>query len=107
VSADPADWLQRVADGTVIRLRVVPRASRSAVVGLHGSALRVRVAAPPAGGAANRELLALLAEVLSVRTTDLALEAGAGARDKRVRVRGLDPEVVRARLSVDRAATGI
>jgi hypothetical protein len=101
VSAEPP-WLRRVPDGTVIALRVAPRASRSAIVGPHGTSLRVRVAAPPAEGAANRALLALLAARLGVRAADLALESGAGARDKRVRVRGLAPEQVLARLSVDR-----
>ena len=75
--------------------------------GFHGEALRVRVAARPLEGAANRELLRLLARVLGVRPGDVELEAGAHGRGKRVRVRGLPPEKVRERLaavlSVDRA----
>lgn len=101
MSADPP-WLRRAPDGTIITLRVAPRASRSTIVGPHGTALRVRVAAAPAEGAANRELLALLAAALGVRAGDLELESGAGGRDKRVRVRGLAPEQVLARVSVDR-----
>jgi len=75
--------------------------------GLHGEALRVRVAARPLEGAANRELLRLLARLLGVRSADLALEAGARGKEKRVRVRGLAAETVRERLvpalSVDTA----
>ena len=97
-------WLRQVTGGTVLVLRVAPRASRSAIVGPHGDALRVRVAAAPADGAANRELLTLLASVLGVRPADVVLESGAGGRDKRVRVQGLAPDDVLARLSVDRAA---
>jgi uncharacterized protein (TIGR00251 family) len=98
MSSDPAGWLREVADGALLRVRVNPGASRPGVVGLHGDALRVRVAAPPAGGAANRALVRLLADVLGVRVHDVTIEAGAGARDKRVRVHGLTPAQVRARL---------
>jgi uncharacterized protein (TIGR00251 family) len=98
MSSDPAGWLREVADGAVLRVRVGPGASRAGVVGLHGGALRVRVAAPPAGGAANRALVRMLADTLGVRVRDVTIEGGTGARDKRVRVRGMTPAQVRARL---------
>jgi len=82
----------------LLRVHVVPGARRAGVTGLHGDALRVRVTAPPVEGAANRELLRLLARLLGVRSADLALEAGARGREKRVRVRGLAAETVRERL---------
>jgi uncharacterized protein YggU (UPF0235/DUF167 family) len=67
----------------------------------------VRVVAPPEGGAANRELLRVLASVLGVSARALRLESGAGGRQKDVRVRGLRVEDARARLapllSVDRS----
>ncbi|HZP43015.1 MAG TPA: DUF167 domain-containing protein [Candidatus Binatia bacterium] len=100
-------WLAPIAGGTLLHVWVVPGASRSGIVGVHGEALRVRVAAPPEGGAANRELLVVLARHLGVRPADLTLEAGAHGREKRVRVRGLSVGDVRDRLapiiSVDRA----
>jgi uncharacterized protein (TIGR00251 family) len=48
--------------GTLIfNVLVVPRASRSEIVGEHNGALRVRIAAPPVDGAANEELIRTLA----------------------------------------------
>ena len=89
----------------MVRVKVVPRASRPGIVGLHGNMLRVRVAAPPRGGAANRELLDLLAALLGVRPGVLSLAAGARGREKRVHVRGLPAHTVRDRLlSVDKGA---
>lgn len=87
------------AEGTVLlRLHVQPGAGRSAVVGRHGDALKVRVAAPPSGGRANEAVLELLAVVLGAKPADLELVSGASSRTKRVRVTGVEPDDVRKRL---------
>lgn len=70
---------------------------------MHGDALRVRVTAPPEHGAANREIVCLLAEALGVRPRDVVIEAGAAGRRKRVRVRGLEPATASRRLGVQRS----
>ena len=99
---DPAPWLRAAANGALLRVHVVPGARRAGVAGLHGAALRVRVTARPLEGAANRELLRLLARALGLRPGDLELEAGAHGREKRVRVRGLPAETVLERLAAVR-----
>jgi len=75
-----------------------PGASRSEVAGTHGDALTIRVAAPPVDGAANRELLRVLAEVLEVRPGALALRRGAHGREKRIVVTTLDEATIAARI---------
>lgn len=75
---------------TRIRLRVAPGAARSGVVGRHGDGWKVRVAAAPERGKANDELVDLLAEVLRVRETDVAVVTGRASRDKVVAVTGID-----------------
>jgi uncharacterized protein (TIGR00251 family) len=87
------------AAGSVLRVHARPGASRPGLVGLHGGALAVRVGARPVEGAANREVLAVLARALGVRSTDLELTSGATGRHKRVLVRGLSPAAVRMTLS--------
>jgi uncharacterized protein YggU (UPF0235/DUF167 family) len=69
------------------------------VAGLHGASLCVRIAARPLEGAANRELVRLLAEALGVSRSAVALRAGAHGRSKRVHVAGLDTTAVLARLA--------
>lgn len=69
-------------------VRVVPRASRSAIVGEHDGALRVRVAAPPVEGAANEELVRTLARALNVPSRAVEITAGHASKTKQVRVRG-------------------
>jgi uncharacterized protein (TIGR00251 family) len=67
-------------------VRVVPRASRSEVVGLHDGALRVRVAAPPVEGAANQELVKFLSKRLKIPRASLTLISGANSKNKIIRV---------------------
>jgi uncharacterized protein (TIGR00251 family) len=71
-------------------VRVVARASRSAVAGEHDGALRVRVAAPPVEGAANEELARTLARALNVPTRAVEIVAGHRSKTKQVRVAGVE-----------------
>ena len=78
----------------IFRVRVVPRASRSEIVGEHDGALRVRIAAPPVEGAANDELVRLLANKLEVSRRDIEITAGQSSKLKTVRVAGLQAEAL-------------
>jgi uncharacterized protein YggU (UPF0235/DUF167 family) len=70
------------------------------VIGRHGDAWKIRVAAAPERGRANEAVIDLLADTLAVPRTSLALVAGAGARDKTVDVRGIDRARVEELLTV-------
>jgi uncharacterized protein (TIGR00251 family) len=69
-------------------VRVVPRASKTAVAGEHDGALKVRIAAPPVEGAANEELTRFLAYALGVPTRAVEILGGHTSKLKRLRVRG-------------------
>lgn len=82
-------------DGAVVlRLHVQPGAGRTAVVGRHGDALKVRIAAPPSGGRANEACSELIAEVLGLKSSQVALTSGQSSRQKRVTVSGIEPDEV-------------
>jgi uncharacterized protein (TIGR00251 family) len=77
------------SDGALtFEVRVAPRASKSALAGEHGGALKVRVAAPPVEGAANEELTRFLAKQFGVATRDVEVLSGHASKTKRVRVVG-------------------
>jgi len=80
--------------GVTFTVRVVPRASRTEIVGDHDGALRIRIAAPPVAGAANSELIRLLAKRLKVPQNAVELVTGAGSKKKIIRVRGVTPTAV-------------
>jgi uncharacterized protein len=73
-------------------VRVVPRASKSAIAGEHDGALKVRVAAPPVEGAANDELVRFLAREFDVPTRDVEIRSGHASKTKIVRVCGATAE---------------
>ena len=89
--------------GARLRIHVQPRASRTAIAGLHGDSLKVRLAAPPVDGAANDALIRFLAERLGVAQSAVTLESGAAARAKVVHVAGVMPAEVAQRLAPDGA----
>jgi uncharacterized protein YggU (UPF0235/DUF167 family) len=87
------------AVSTRVRLRVSPGANSAHVVGRHGEAWKVRVAARPEGGRANEAVVRLLAETLSLPRDAVTLVSGHGVRDKIVQLTGLDPTQIERRLS--------
>jgi hypothetical protein len=91
-------WARDAAGGAELELLVVPRASRTRVVGEHDGRLKVQVAAPPVEGEANAALVDFLAGALGVRRADVTVAAGEGGRRKRVRVAGVDAARARAAL---------
>lgn len=89
------------APGASVRLsvRAKPRASRSKVVRADGLSLDVALAAPPVDGAANAELIKVLAGVLELPKSALRLVLGETSKNKVVEVSGLDGDEVRARIA--------
>jgi uncharacterized protein (TIGR00251 family) len=85
-------------------VRVQPGAKREGVVGLHGDAVKIAIAAPAVDGKANDALIRYLAELLQVPRLSVEIMSGALARSKVVRVTGLTAEEVRAKLTLNETA---
>ena len=86
--------VQETKAGAVLSVYIQPKASRTECMGIHGDAIKIRVAAPPVDGAANDELIRFLACRLSIPVTSVEIIAGVGARHKRVFVKGAGAELV-------------
>jgi len=87
-------WYRRNGDVITLTLHVQPGAKRSVVAGLHGEALKLRLAAPPIEGRANEALLKFIAELFGVPLRQVELRQGGQSRHKVVAVTGsaADPE---------------
>jgi len=96
-------WIESIDDqaghpSTLLQLKVVPGASRDEIAGLLGDRLKVRTAAPPEGGKANKAIRQLIARTLGVKRSDVEIIAGATSPEKTVRIAGIDSHVAAARL---------
>jgi uncharacterized protein len=90
--------IESTPDGVAIAVRVIPRAGRSGLAGTRGGALLVRLQSPPVDGAANEELITVLARALQVPKRAVTIVAGDRSRQKRVRVAGIDAATAASRL---------
>lgn len=82
-----------------LKIIITPRAKASAVVGLQGEDLKIKIAAPPVDGAANQALTKFMAKLLEVSPDDLSLVAGQTGRRKIVKIEGLSEDELWNRLN--------
>ena len=83
-------------DGSVIfTIRVVPRASKTEIIGELGGAVKVRVTSPPVDGAANAELIKLFAKTFGVAKSDVEIVSGQTSKTKQIRIAGVTAEELR------------
>ncbi|MDA8077770.1 MAG: DUF167 domain-containing protein [Nitrospiraceae bacterium] len=80
---------RKTGRGITIEVRVEPRSSKKGIVGALGSMLKVKLTAPPVEGAANEQLVEVIAEALGVRKSDVRVIRGQSSRNKVVEVLGL------------------
>lgn len=89
-----SEWYRRNGEVLTLTLHIQPGAKRTDVAGLHGEALKIRLAAPPIEGRANDALLKFIAESFGVPLRQVELKQGPQSRHKVVAVTGskVDPE---------------
>jgi len=94
-----SDWCRydAAAGRLVLTLHVQPNARKSALAGVHGDALKVKIAAPAADNEANRELAQFLGDTLGVSRSAIRLRHGTRSRRKVVEIAGGSDLVARAR----------
>ena len=81
-------WYSCNGDSITLSLHVQPGAKQTAVAGLHGDALKIRLAAPPIEGRANEALLRFIADFFKVPVRNVELQKGGQSRQKRIVVHG-------------------
>jgi uncharacterized protein len=85
-------FLTEMKDGVRIQVHAQPGAKRTEIVGIHGDALKIRIAAVPEDGQANAQLLEFIARLLDA---PVSLVSGAASRSKVVFVSGVRAADVR------------
>jgi uncharacterized protein (TIGR00251 family) len=81
---------KRSRRGITLKVKVEPRSSKKGISGLIGDSLKVKVHAPPVGGAANEELIEILSKEFGIKKSDIQIVRGNASRDKIVEIAGRD-----------------
>ncbi len=81
--------------GAQFALRVQPRASRSAIAGTMGDAIKLAITAPPVDGKANLAVVEYLADLFRVAKSSVVILSGETGRNKLIAIRGVSAEQVR------------
>lgn len=84
---------------TIINVRVIPRAGKRGIAGMRGDALLVRLKAAPVDGAANAELIEVLADAFGVPKRAVSIVSGERSRQKRVRIEAATDEILSSAFS--------
>lgn len=92
--------IRSTSEGIVLDVRVIPRAGRSGIAGTRDGALLVRLTASPVEGAANDELIEVMAKALRVPKRQLTIIAGQRSRHKRIKVEEISVGDARMKLGV-------
>ena len=83
------DWYRLAGDGSIsLTLHIQPGAKKTEFAGLHGDALKIRLAAPPVDGKANEALIRFIADTLGLAKSAVSLKSGQTSRRKVVEVQG-------------------
>lgn len=89
-----SEWYRRSGGAVSLTLHIQPGAKCNEVMGLHGGALKIRLAAPPVEGRANEALLKFIAEHFDIPVCQVELKQGGQSRHKVIVITGskVDPE---------------
>ena len=90
-----SEWLRVAADGRItLTLHIQPGAKKTEFAGLHGDALKIRLAAPPVDGKANEALIKFVAETLKLPKSAVTLKSGQTSRRKVLEVIGAEARAI-------------
>jgi uncharacterized protein (TIGR00251 family) len=91
-------FLKAHPEGTLLSLKVIPRASKNEIGEAIGTELKIKVTAPPVDSAANRAVIELIGEKLNCSKSAVTLVRGETVRHKTLLLKGMTPEQVEGAL---------
>ena len=81
---------KRSKKGITIKIKVDPKSAQSGISGVVDDVLKIKVHAPPVGGAANKELVEILSDRFRIKKTAIKIIKGNSSRDKIVEIEGVE-----------------
>ena len=91
--------LIKTEEGISLPVLVVPRSSKNEIAGVIEGRLKIKLTAPPVGGAGNRELVIFLGKLLGIHRSAICLQMGSRGKRKLLKIKGMDEKTLLERLS--------
>jgi len=92
--------IQQAGNSVIFSVKVVPRSSKTSIAGILGGMLKVKLAAAPEKGKANKAVAELLAKKLGLKKSQIELVAGETSHQKRFLVRGINTRELAERITI-------
>ena len=96
--------VEEIDNSVVFKVKVVPGSSRTAVCGLHGEMVKIKVSAAPEKGKANKCLLDFLSKQLGVKKNEVSIISGKTSAVKDVQVMGISAEQLSRKLNLNKCS---
>jgi uncharacterized protein (TIGR00251 family) len=94
--------IQQTGNAVVFSVKVVPRSSRTAIAGILGGMLKVKLAAPPEKGKANQSIIEFLADTLGIKKSSVKITSGQTSPVKTVQIAGVSEKILLDKLNLNR-----
>lgn len=91
--------IQQVGNAVVFSVKVVPRSSKTAIAGILGGMLKVKLSAAPEKGKANQSLIEFLADALDIKKATIKITSGLTSPVKTIEITGISAETVNKQLT--------
>lgn len=88
-----SSYLKSSRDGAILEVMIQPKASKNEIVGILDGALKIRIAAPPVEGAANKECVRVLSKTFGISKSKTVIIKGEKSRRKTILLRGLESNI--------------
>jgi uncharacterized protein (TIGR00251 family) len=93
--------IQQAGNAVVFSVKVVPRSSKTALTGILGGMLKVKLAAPPEKGKANQALVEFLADALDIKKAAIKITSGLTSPVKTIQIEGVSSEFLLKKLNLE------
>ncbi|HBY57060.1 MAG TPA: YggU family protein [Candidatus Atribacteria bacterium] len=86
------DFFKIVGNNIIIKLKIIPNSSKDKIIGIHNSALKIAIAAPPVEGKANKKCISFLAKYFDIAKSKIEIISGINSKNKLIRINNINPK---------------
>lgn len=87
-------WIQDTEKGVLLKVHITPNSAKNHTAGFYGDSLNIKIKAPAVDGKANKALISFLADLISVKKSQIKIISGEKSRNKILLITAVNKEFV-------------